>query len=481
MEKILNKKNTFIIAGVIVFFKILLSYVLELHPDEAYYWLWSKHLALGYYDHSPMVAYFIKLTTLFSDSELFVRFSSVIVTVILSFLMWNFSKKLFGDEKIASASVIMVNSLPLMMVGSVIMTPDTPVFLFFAFAVYFLWRLAETNQVKFWYLTGLFFGLAMLSKYTAALFCLCLLVYMITDKKLSWFKNKHFYFMFIVSFIVFLPVIIWNWQQDWISFTYQLKHGLSSSRLRPGLIFEYLGSQNLVAGPVIFIAGVFAAVSYFRSKDSKKIFLASFSVPIIAIFIFTALKRNPGANWPAFAYFAFTIMTSQYLLENMTSFKKKVLIAGISLNIVLSALVGLHAAYSIVPIYKFSQAAAVADATNWFRGWKSLGDNLKSRNVKYIVTHSHQWGGAIAYYAGGSAEVFLDNVPKKRYNQFAYWDIPSDTQEVNTAVVRIDNRMEDDFSSIEGAEVLFVTKNGFPVRQYAIVEKQGYEIQTKPY
>ena len=482
MEKIFSKRNTFIFVGIIICFKIFLSYILELHPDEAYYWLWSKHLAFGYYDHSPMIAYFIKLTTLFWDSELFVRLSSIIATIIISILMWKFTKKLFENEIISSAAVIMVNTLPLMLVGSIIITPDTPLFLFFAFAVYYLWRLIETNETKYWYLTGLFLGLSMLSKYTGVLFGLSLIIYMLLDKKLKWLRNKHFYFMLLLSFLVFLPVILWNWHQDWISFTYQIDHGLKSSKLHPEYIFEYLGSQALVAGPIIFIAGIFAAISYFRSKYSKKIFLASFSIPIIAIFIFTALKRYPGANWPVCAYFAFSIMTAQYLFENITAFKKKFLISGISLNIILSVFAGLHSAYAIVPIYKFSPKAAVADATNWFRGWQNLGNILKERDIKYIITHSHQWGGTLAYYTRGSGiDVFLDNVPKKRYNQFMYWTIPDDTEDSDVAIVLIDNRMEDDFSSIEGAEVLFVIKNGMPIRQYAIIEKQGYEIQTNPY
>ncbi|MCL2390204.1 MAG: glycosyltransferase family 39 protein, partial [Endomicrobia bacterium] len=150
MERIFNKKNTVLAVGAVVLFKLFLSAVLELHPDEAYYWLWSKNLALGYYDHSPMVAYFIKITTVFSDSEVFVRLSSVIVTVFLSFLTWKFAKKFF-DETVAAAAVIIVNTIPLMMVASIVITPDTPVFLFYCLSVYFLWRLVQTNETKYWY------------------------------------------------------------------------------------------------------------------------------------------------------------------------------------------------------------------------------------------------------------------------------------------------------------------------------------------
>ena len=478
MEKIFTKRNAFFLVGVIVLFKIFISAVLELHPDEAYYWLWAQHLAPGYYDHSPMIAYFIKITTLFSDSEVFVRLSSVITTVILSFLVWKFAKKLFG-ETVAAASVMTVNTLPLMLIGSVIITPDIPVFLFWSFAVYFLWKLSETNHIKYWYLAGIFFGLTILSKYTGILFAPCMLVYMIFDKKLKWFKNPHFYMLFVTAFVVFLPVVYWNWQNGWISFTYQLNHGLYNTKLNFGYIFEYLGGQALAAGPFILIPGFMAAFVYFFSKDSKKIYLASFSLPVILFFAATALKRLPGANWPAFAYFTLCIAVAQYML-NGSKLRKNLLITGIVFNIVISVIVGLHAGYSIVPVAKFSEKAAVADATNWFSGWNLLGGKLIEKNVKYAVTHAHQWGGAIAYYTKGKVTPVLDNVSKNRFNQFAYWDVPLDLDMSKTAIVMIDNRMEDDFSNIENAEIIYVYRNAIPVRQYAISEVEGYTMNTDP-
>jgi 4-amino-4-deoxy-L-arabinose transferase-like glycosyltransferase len=316
----------------------------------------------------------------------------------------------------------------------------------------------------------------MLSKYTGVLFLPCLAVYMLLDKKLNWLKNKHFYLMFAVSLIVFLPVVYWNMHNGWISFTYQFNHGLYNTKLNFGFIFEYLGGQALIAGPVALVAGFIASAVYFTSKDTKKLYLAAFSLPVILFFACTALKRLPGANWPAFAYFALSIAAAQYMLGS--KIKKNVLIIGIIFNMFISVVVGLHAAYGIIPIYKFSQKAAVADATNWFSGWKELGENLAKRDVKYAVTHAHQWGGAIAYYARGKVAAVLDNVGGNRFNQFAFWDIAQDLDKSKTAIVRIDNRMEDDLSAIEGAEIFFVYRNGIPVRQFAITETDGYTMQS---
>ncbi|MDR2351203.1 MAG: glycosyltransferase family 39 protein [Endomicrobium sp.] len=473
MDRLFCRKKAFFIAGFVVLFKIFLSASIELHPDEAYYWLWSQHLALGYFDHSPMVAWFIKATTLFSNSEVAVRFSSIITTIIISFLIWNLAKKLF-NEIIAAAAVIVLNTLPEMMIASIVITPDTPVFLFFSLSVYYLWRLIESVQTKYWYITGLFFGLALLSKYTAVLFGLSLFVYIIADRKWYWFKNKHFYLMFIVSFIVFLPVIIWNLQHEWVSFTFQLHHGLASNKIHFDYIFEYLGSQCLAVGPVIFISGVIAAICYFCSKNSKKIFIVSFSVPIIMFFMFTALKRNPEANWPAFAYFAFSIMCCAYLLENNSKIKRKILVYGILFDFIISFLLGLHAKYAIVPLRLFSRRAALVDATNLFYGWRDLGDNLLKRNIKYVIADSQQWGGAMAYYTKNKLQVLTGPLPVK---QFKYWTIPDDLAYSKIAVVNVDKDMEDNFSKIKNADIIMVSRNGIPIRQYAVVESNGYEMK----
>ena len=95
---------------------------IPLHSDEAYYWLWSKSLALSYYDHAPMVAYFIKITTLFSNNEIAVRFSSIIVTIILSFLLWKLVIKIFNNEAMASASIVILHSMPILFTVSILRT-----------------------------------------------------------------------------------------------------------------------------------------------------------------------------------------------------------------------------------------------------------------------------------------------------------------------------------------------------------------------
>ena len=104
-QKIFNKTSAVIFVTLTTFWRAFLSATLQLHPDEAYYWLWSRRLDFGYYDHSPMIAYFIKFTTLFSQSEFCVRLSGVIGLLILSYLCWKLALELFNNETVAAASV----------------------------------------------------------------------------------------------------------------------------------------------------------------------------------------------------------------------------------------------------------------------------------------------------------------------------------------------------------------------------------------
>ena len=266
MIKIFNLKNTVIFVFVSVLWKLFISSI-PLHSDEAYYWLWSTRLEPSYYDHAPMVAYFIKLTTLFGNSEIAVRFSSVIVTVILSFLLWKLVMKLFNNEAVASASIVILHSMPILFTASIIITPDTPVFLFLSLATYYVWKLIDTENCNYWYLIGLFFGLSMLSKYTACLFVMSLFIYMLLNKKLNWFKNYQLYIGIIISIICFLPVIYWNWQHDWASFSYQIGHGLSNKGIRFNYIFEYLGTQAGVFNVILFFPVLYIGIKYLFSKE----------------------------------------------------------------------------------------------------------------------------------------------------------------------------------------------------------------------
>ncbi len=159
MEKWLTPRTTVFLVGALTLWRLYLSATLQLHPDEAYYWLWSRNLDISYFDHPPMVAVFIWLTTLFSQTEVWVRLSGQLVFVLASGLLWRLAWQWSGSVAVAAGSVILLNVYPLTMLGLTVMTPDVPVFLFWALGVSLFWQILRSGQAWLWYTLGGAFGL----------------------------------------------------------------------------------------------------------------------------------------------------------------------------------------------------------------------------------------------------------------------------------------------------------------------------------
>ena len=124
MDQLLTRRNTVIFVAVLALWRLYLSGQLQLHPDEAYYWLWSRRLDLSYFDHPPMVAYFIWLTTRFSETELWVRLSGSLVILAISSLIWKMALQLSNSVRVAAGSVMVFNAYPLTVLGLMAITPD---------------------------------------------------------------------------------------------------------------------------------------------------------------------------------------------------------------------------------------------------------------------------------------------------------------------------------------------------------------------
>lgn len=481
MDSFLTKRNTILVAVLLAAWKMYLSATLQLHPDEAYYWLWSRHLDLGYFDHAPLIAYLIRLTTLFSQQEFWVRFSGVLETLLVSALAWSLTLQLFHDTKIASASVITLNVMPLTMAGSVLITPDIPVFLFVSLGIYSYWRIVETQKAGYWYLLGAAFGFALLSKYTAVLLAPSLLLFMICTDERRWLKTIHPYAAFLLGCAFFLPVVYWNSRHQWISFLFQMRHGLGGNRYSLGKVFTYLGGQMLVASPLLWALGAYASVLYLRAKSKQQLFLALTFLPTILFFAYSSLKRSAAANWPCFAYFTFSILVSHYLLSGSKP-KKRLWAAAVLFSFILSFTAGLHARFGVIPFEKISNEAAEADATQWFYGWKELAEELeKDPAVKFAVTGSHQMAAEVSYYTKERIFAYVDY---NHSNQFYLWGFPDELKGGSGVYLYLEGQAlpqaSEYFETVGPVDTLSVRRKGILVRTYKIIHGTGYRCPAPP-
>ena len=148
--------------------------------DEAYYWMWSKHLAGGYYDHPPMVALVIRAGTMIAgDTEFGVRLVSILLALPMSFAVYRAAAILFGGVQVAASAAILLNATLMAAVGTLIVTPDAPLLVASSFVLFFLAKVLQTGRGAWWLAVGAAVGAALLSKYTALFFGVAILIWLL--------------------------------------------------------------------------------------------------------------------------------------------------------------------------------------------------------------------------------------------------------------------------------------------------------------
>ncbi|WP_454780503.1 glycosyltransferase family 39 protein [Legionella sp. WA2022007384] len=209
---------------------LLLAPINVLSLDTYYYWDWSRHLALSYYDGSPMIAYFIRLaTSLFGDNLFALSFIGIICIALTSGIIYK-SARFFLSREASCIAMLSWLLSPLVTLDILKQTTyDSPLTLFWSLTLYYTIKFIKTNKIKELYLIGISAGLMMLSKYSGIVLILSLLIFLIFSTYRSILKSKHFYFATLLAIIIFSPVMLWNYQNQWQSFIYQLTtHKLNS-------------------------------------------------------------------------------------------------------------------------------------------------------------------------------------------------------------------------------------------------------------
>jgi 4-amino-4-deoxy-L-arabinose transferase-like glycosyltransferase len=328
-----------IVLTIFTLIRFGLSLLFPLTADESYYWLWSKHLSLSYVDHPPMVAYLNFLTTFGHENIVMLRLGTVIITLLTSILIYFLAKKIF-DEKVAFWSAVLFQILPHFVVVWLTMFVELPLALCWTAALLVL-TLAIKSKVKsqkskLWYILGIIIGLGCLSKYTMFLFWPCLAVFFLVSKENRfWLRRKEPYLCFLLSAVCFLPVIIWNSQHQWGSFTF---HGAKASADAWGTNFlPFVGDQLVHFTPFLLFA-LYNVYRYSLKKDEGTRLLFSFSAPVLLLFFLLSAKIKIWAHWTEVGYIGALPLTVGYLLETGRSLKKFITWIAIFTGLVLSIL-----------------------------------------------------------------------------------------------------------------------------------------------
>jgi dolichol-phosphate mannosyltransferase len=299
-------------VALLTLLRFALCGIAELIPEETYYWMYSKHPALGYFDHPPMVAWMIAAgTALFGDTQLGVRFGTFLLWIASCGLVF-LTGRLWFDKRAALAATLLFALAPVFVGMGFITTPDAPLLFFWLAALYFISRALHTNRGNYWLLAGVAFGGALLSKYYALLLAPSVAWFLLlSPTHRRWLRRPQFWLALPVALLVFSPVIIWNAQHDWASFLFQSTRTTAPQKHMLRDVFRFWAVQVAMLGPVFFPLFVWAAGRGIKhgwlQHDDRWNFVASFSLPLFLLFMLASFKTEVHVNWtaPAFLSLAF--------------------------------------------------------------------------------------------------------------------------------------------------------------------------------
>ncbi|MBF0407124.1 MAG: glycosyltransferase family 39 protein [Candidatus Riflebacteria bacterium] len=413
-------KKFIVISLIFTIYKLFLAYQLDLTPDEAYYWEFSRRLDLSYYDHPPMVGYMIFISRLiFGDTNFGVRIFSCLTTLLVSYLIYILGKKLAGENAGLGATFIFQSSASGMAIGF-IMTPDTPLSLFWALGIILALKVYQTDRPVWWILLGATVGAGGLAKYNMIFFGFGVLLVLFSFSDLrNKLLSRNIVVSLIFVFLFLLPVFIWNAQNDWISFKFQLNHGFkSTNRAMIHNIGEFIGGQMATVGPVVFCLSVFYIVSsLLNGYKNRNIFLFSmggFAFPILVFFFYSGLNSKVEANWPQMAYLTGIPLAATYIFQNPISWKRVILC--VLPTSFIGILASIHVQTLILPV------RPDYDISSRLHGWQEMGKMIREAVEKLDNPFVIVQGNTLTSLTGFYGKIDKDRIVEIHLkNNWKFW------------------------------------------------------------
>jgi len=312
---------------VLLLLRAVLAAKLPLSADEAYYWLWSKHLAAGYYDHPPAIAWLIHAGTLvFGDTPFGVRFAGIVLSLPASWFVWRAADLILKDSNRAALAALFFNLTLMVSVELLAATPDMPSLVAGAAFVYFLSRVQVRDEAGSWLGAGIAAGLGLLAKFSALFLGGGALVWLIADRNArKWLLSPWPYLGGCLALLIFAPNLWWQSQHHWQTFIFQFSRA-GLGHFSPRFAVEFLAAQLGLATPLIFIL---MAVGLWRATrlSSDRLMLACLVWVGLGYFLEHSLHDRVQGNWPCFLYPALAILAADAFAPSSTRLRTISLLA----------------------------------------------------------------------------------------------------------------------------------------------------------
>lgn len=396
--------------------------LVELSPQEAYYWAWGQRLDWSYYDHPPLAAWTIRaLGAALGDSERAIRAAAAFHSCLFSLFFFLAARRLVGPRG-ALLAVLVALLTPLFALGQVVITPDGPLLAMWAAALYFTVRALDDEQGPWLLAAGLATGLAALGKYTGWLLAPQIFLALLLDRRgRRMLRTPWPWAGLALAALAFAPVVLWNAGHGWASFGFQLgeraARAASPSIVR---VLRFVGLQLLVPTPILAVALWVAALgAVARLREPTFRIAALFSVPPVALFAAVSPFTWVKGNWTAVSLPAAIIAGVAFWQGGRAP--RWLVRSSLGLAAIFTLYLHLAAALPALPF------SARDDTT---RGWRALAARVQAERERigpgaFVIGCYYKTAALLHYYLPGRPETFSSEALGGNGLQYRFWTDPA--------------------------------------------------------
>ena len=408
-----NRNNRLLFYSSLFLINLLQAWHTELFDDEAYYWVCSRFLDWGYFDHPPMIALLIRIGSFIFPSELGVRISSVILSTASIYLL----EKLVKPENQKLFYSIILNILMLQL-GGIVAVPDIPLF-FFTVLFFFVYK-NFIEQARLIQILSLSVVIALLiySKYHGLLIVLFSLF-----SNLKLLAKGSTYILALLSFLLLVPHFIWQMQNGYPSIQYQLFERVSPP-YSISFISDFMLGQLLMAGPLIGWLLIWSAFKYKTVTTFDKTMLYML-VGFYVLFFISSFFTRTEVNWTIPIIVPLVYLAYNYLKNDpkKSEWVYRLLPFTLIISIALRVFMVMDSSLlKFIPKDEFHQN-------------KSWAAEIKKEagGLPVIFTNSYQRASKYWFYSGDTA--FSLNTYKYRRSGYNFWPLEKQLQEKTVLLV----------------------------------------------
>lgn len=449
------ERRAYILLGLLFVWRLVFIAIapLDLAPDEAYYWDWSRHPAWGYYSKPPLIAWINMLSSgLLPVSVFSVRLPAAIFSLLSLLAIHGLARRLFSSRT-AFWAVAATVAAPGNCALGYVMTIDAPLFCFWSIALYCLWRALEDTpgHLRWWLAAALAAAFGVLAKQMMLVFLLLAPLFLLISRE----DRRHLstpgpYVLTVLTLAALLPPLGWNMEHDWITFKHTAHHFESHSEGAFYLLktsFDFISGQMLLVSPLscfLLILLAFFLVAGFKLQGRKVRFLLLFSGISLLGFLLLSLRQRVNANWPAVFYPAGMILLAAWGNGEISSDRRfdrwrKLFIPGVLVGALFALLT-----YSLPFFLETSRlGGSRLDPTGEVKGWRQLAlevekvrSELKGKEKIFLVAAKRQVVSELAFYLPDRPRVYKFPGPKNGINsQYDLWEQPTDKNGMDGLIV----------------------------------------------